>query len=407
MIDISRLPERRTARAAVPAVFPHPFERTRPRGSDGTCVQPASAVWLLSGALLCQGCVAPTASVPTVSEQAGLRAMALKTIEEAAFGEKPALRIHALEAFAEAAPREGLACLAIPLNVESLYHGTCFAALLAAGRAAELGPLDEKLASDIRTRAESPNGNVRAAAIYGLHKMGDTSRTGDLAELVLHHKDPSVRANAALVLGKLGEPSSIKLLQTALRREEKTLPKLQILESLAMLGDDHAANRLMFEGRSEVAQQCEVALSLLANAGHGGAEELFLYRFQTSPYPEIKLQAARGLARLGSRMGVEYARDVLRADHSSRSFSQSPAEQTNARLRVLAALVLEQVGEPDALADLRRILADPKQDASARIAVARATIRIIERARPIAEPATVVESQAGPAGTEESAAPAG
>lgn len=328
------------------------------------------------------GCVERDAAIPTVSEQAGLRLVALKVLEDAAFSDKPTVRIHALEAFAEVAPAEGVKCLAVPLNVESLYHGTCAAALMAAGNAAALGPLDEKLASDIRTRAESPNGHVRAGAVYALHKMGDRSHTSALSDLLLRHKDPSVRANAALVLGRLGEPSSVKLLQTALRREEKTLPKLQILEALAMLGDDYAANRLMFEGQSEVAQQCLVALSLLANTGHAGAEELFLYRFQTSKYPEIRLQAARGLARLGSRIGAPYAREMLTFNRPNESFSDLPADQKISRVRVLAALVLELAGEPDMLSDLKRILDDTGQDASARVAAARAMIRIIDRSQP-------------------------
>lgn len=336
---------------------------------------------LIASALLlaAAGCAGPKPSPPTMTQDgmARFRESAVDVLEEAAFGLDPAGRMQALEAFSQVAPREGLALQAIPLNLENEYPGASFAALMAAG---EIGA--NYLIDVIRTRAEHPNANVRLAAIFCLHKFGDTSRTGEIATALLNHEDPKVRANAAFIIGKLGGKQQIKLLKTALRREKKDLPKLQILESLALLGDKYATERLIFEGYSEVPQQSAIGLMMLANAKADAAEELFWFRVQSSKWPEVRLQAVRGLARLGYPQGKDHAIRALTFNEPQTGITDDPPQQQIRRVRGLAALALEAVGDPLALPALQRAFEAPNQSPYVRIAIARAAIRTIDLCRP-------------------------
>ncbi|MBK8269260.1 MAG: HEAT repeat domain-containing protein [Planctomycetes bacterium] len=234
----------------------------------------------------------------------------------------------------------------------------------------------------VRTRAEHANPHVRLAAIFALHKFGDTSRTSEIANALLNHKDAKVRANAAFILGRIGGKQQIKLLKTALRREKKDLPKMQILEALATIGDRYATERLIFEGYSEVPQQSAVALMMLANAKADMAEEIFWFRMQSSKWPEIQLQAVRGLARLGQPQGRAYAIKALSFNSPVDDNPKDPPQQQISRVRGLAALALESVGDPEALPALKRAFDQPGQSNYVRIAVARAAIRTINLCRP-------------------------
>ncbi|HWL94232.1 MAG TPA: HEAT repeat domain-containing protein [Phycisphaerae bacterium] len=310
-------------------------------------------------------------------DQTAFRSAAIHTLEEAAFGESPSQRMQALEAFKEVAPCEGISLKAVPLNIENAYPGASFAALMAAG---ESGATHlEELA---RTRAEHPDANVRLAALFALHQFGDKSRTSEIAGHLLNHRDARVRANAAYVIGKMGGKQQIKLLKIALRKEQKDLPKLQILEALSTLGDKYASERLIFEGYSEIPQQSAVALMMLANARCEAAESLFWLKMHSGKWPEVRLQAARGLARLGYPQGLKLGMQMLSFNAPQEGIKDDPPEQQIRRVRGLAALALESIADPEALGPLKRAFDNPKESEYVKIAVARAVIKTIDRCRP-------------------------
>ena len=305
-------------------------------------------------------------------EEAGFRAAAIQALTEAAFSNEPALRMNAIEALGEVAPAEGLRCIAI--NIENDYPGASFAALMALGTLRNADFIDR-----IRTRAEHPNPNVRIGALYALHRLGDQRRTGELSDYLLNHRDARVRANAALAIGRLEEPSSAKLLRRALKQERKNLPKLQILEALAFLGDRHATERLMFDGHSAYPDQAALALMFLANARSHEAEDLFRYRLRSKDQPEVKMQAARGLGRLGLEEGLDQALGYLWFNSPRAGRPNDPPTRQIARIRGLAALALEAIGSPEALEALKAAFGLQDQPAYVRLTIARAAIRIIDR----------------------------
>jgi HEAT repeat protein len=327
-------------------------------------------------------------------DQARFRSAAMQTLKEAAFSNEPILRMHAIEAFQEVAPDDGVS--SIEANLENGYAGVSFAALMALGAIRNADFVER-----IRIRAEDPDPNVVIAALYALHRLGDQSRTGELSEFLLNHRDARVRANAALVIGRLDEPKSVKLLHLALHKEKKTAVKLQILEALATLGDRNAIERLIFDGYSAVPDQAARALMFLANARCMEAEDLFLYRLHSSEYPDIRLQAARGLGKLGRDDGLDLALAHLAFRSPARGRVDDPPEQQVARVRGLAALALEAIGNPQALRSLWDAFLADRQTAYVRLTIARAAIRIIDlHCRPPAatppEPARAALETQGP-----------
>ncbi len=318
------------------------------------------------------GCVQSLRSTLPLEEEHQFRSAAVQLLKESAFSDEPVIRMHSIEALQEVASSDGLSC--IEANIENGYAGVSFAALMALGslRSAEF-------VERIRIRAEEPDPNVVIGALFALHRLGDQKRTSELSDYLLNHRDARVRANAALAIGRLEEPKSVKLLRIALEKEKKISPKLQILEALATYEDRHAIDRLIaysYDPRPDVAA---LALQCLANANCDRAEELFIYRLQSAQYPEARLQAARGLGRLGRDDGLDMALAYLRFNSPESGRSNDPPEQQIARVRALAALALEAIGSPQALGPLRDAFLTQGQATGVRLAIARAAITIINR----------------------------
>lgn len=292
--------------------------------------------------------------------------------------------MQAIEAFKEVAPIEGMERLAFPLNVENDYPGASFAALMAIGETRPKELINERLMDTIRTRAESQNKLVRMAAIFALHRLGDQRRTSELSQFLLDDPDARVRANAAMLIGRLGGKEHSKILRMALRREKKTAPQLQILESLVLLEDEHATKRLIFNGYSKFADQATLALMMLADAKCQDAEELFWNRlYMSSEFPEIRLQAARGLAALGHNKGRDLALRHLFFSSPKHVSKEDPAHRQVDRVRAMAALALEAIADPEALGTLKHAFEISGQSDYVKIAIARAAIRTIDQTDPV------------------------
>lgn len=352
----------------------------------------------------CSGCVRPPEPAPLdAQDQSRFRALSVQTLREAAFGDDPVLRMQAMEAIQEVAPADAASCIAE--NVDNGYAGVSFAALMALGDlrrstaegSARLAVANQnRLLQRVRTLAEDRDPNVRIASLYALHAMGDATRTKELADFLLRNADARVRANAALAVGRLRDPSSIPLLHQALKREKKDAVKMQILEALASLGDSHGIERLKFYGFSAVPDQAALALMCLANARTIEAEEMFRIRLRDTDYPEIRLQAARGLGRLGFEDGLETAVRDLFFDRPRRNIANDPPQQQIARIRALAALALEAIGNPTALGPLWNAFNEPGQSSYVRLAIARAALRLIDARTPDAVRPAGFESHRAP-----------
>lgn len=309
-----------------------------------------------------------------IEQEITFRADALQFLKESAFSSDPIVTMQTIEALQDVGPNENPTYMLE--NLESGHPGVTFAALMA------LGTLERKeFIEEYRTEAENANPNVRIAAIYAMHRCGDKSRTGEIATYLLHHNKARVRANAALAIGRLGEPSAAKVLRLALQNENKAIVRNNIDEALLIYGDPQIVRTIIQRGHSSIPFQAAEALMMLANARCQDADDVFRNRLHRAEHPEIKLEAARGLGRLGEddAYSLELAAAHLFYNSPRQGDEYDPPDQQIRRVRGLAALALEAIGRPEALAALRAAFTAENQSESVKVAIARAAIRIIDR----------------------------
>ncbi|MCZ6681870.1 MAG: HEAT repeat domain-containing protein [Planctomycetota bacterium] len=336
----------------------------------------ARSTSVIAAICLCSGCnllnLNVLQTIP-IEEKISFRAEAVQFLRESAFSSDPIVTMQTLEALQEVAPHENPTYM-----VENLYTGhtgVTFAALMALGTLERTEFLEE-----YRIKAEDANPNVRIAAIYAMHRCGDKSRTGELPTFLMQHKKARVRANAALAIGRLGVPSAVKLLRRAMRNEKKTIVRNNIHEALLIHGDPQIERTIIQRGHSSLPLQAAEALMMLANARCQAADDVFRNRLVRAEHPEIKLEAARGLGRLGE--ADHYTLD-LSARHlffksPRHDYKEDPRDQQIRRVRGLAALALEAIESPEALAALRAAFTVKDQSEAVKVAIARAAIRIID-----------------------------
>lgn len=329
----------------------------------------SALIWIAAACGSQVGCAQPLLVEPTLVETDRLERRAVHFLLGATSDEIGPWRAHAIEALQDAAPHEGRGRLRDALRDPSA--GVRFATLMALGTLADRDSLDA-----IRSAAEDNDPNVRVAALFALHRLGEFSRTSELAELLLDHPNPPVRANAALAIGRLGEAKSVKLLHRALHDREE-LVRLNVLEALVLLGDPKATKDMLYYGHSGVGQKMVLALMALGRARVRMAVELFTYRLREGPYDEVRLAAAYGLGRLGRRDGLEPAMRLLDYRSPPGPGDLDPPEQQEARMRILACSALQAIGDRRALTALGRLMEHEAEDTAVRIAAARAILGIV------------------------------
>ena len=327
-------------------------------------------------ALYAAGCSQSLRGGLAAGERQQFRNEAVLVLKEAALSDDPYLTSNAIEAISESSASD--AAIAIEKNLDTGNRAVTFAALVGLGTMRK-GDMIEKY----RAAAGDSDPNVRIAAIYALHRCGDSSRINELGQLVTRDSSAAVRANAAFVLGRIGEESATKLLRAALAREQDELARRGMLEALATLKDRRSVNSLIAYGYSADPGQATAGLGALGNARCMEAQGLFLDRLNRAEAPEVKLQAARGLGRI-KYQGYD-ASNMLNLATAHLFFRtptvkdpNEPAELQIRRVRALAALACEAIGSPEALRPLKTAFDTPGQNPYVRVAVARAAVGIID-----------------------------
>jgi HEAT repeat protein len=302
---------------------------------------------------------APPRDVPV---DPGLQSAAKEVLNRSLGAQDPALRAHAIEGL-----RETQGESAAPQILPALADGSPivrFAAALAAGEL-RLAAARERL----NALLNDPDGNVRVAARFGLHRLGDSTHTHDLETSALD-PDVRVRVSTAMVLGRLGEPSARKILKP-MCKDPAAAVRQQASESLWRMGDSDGYEDLVgltaskypddeMIGYMGLAQHpenlAETTRETLAEIARGGL---------SADWDEVKLVAARALASVADIRGPY----DLGYDIATRG-----AQGTDARQRVLGALALGAIGRTDAQDTLRPLLQDREPDVQ--IAAATALLEI-------------------------------
>ena len=322
------------------------------------------------GVLGITGCAAvPRQRAVSTAESPGLRDRALLGLESALrFPDNPVVRAQAVEALQDSGSTDALPLIRLAMTDE--HPGVRFAACVA------LGVLkDHASRSRLESMASDKDASVSAAAVFALHRLGDDRHTGRLSALLLEHKEPTVRRNAALLLGMLGEPGSVKLLARAMRDNDAGV-RDHALEAMARLGNREAAQELSFMANSGVGSVETFAVTALSNTGSRLYLDLLRYKLGSAVHLETRLAAARGLGLLGEPAGYDEAIRALSAPRAATPDPNDPPAEQRLRTLQLASAALGAIGSPSALPPLERVMrADPDPRVQVAAAAAIAKIR--------------------------------
>ncbi len=296
-----------------------------------------------------------------------------------AYQQNAVVRVEAVEALESSPAAEALPWIRSGLLDE--HPGVRFAACVAIGvlrdRGAEIG---------VRLRLDDENASVRVASLFALHRLGHQERTGEMAAYLLDHEDVTVRRNAALVLGLLGEstpPSPpwqggvggvVKLLARAMKDPDEGV-RHHALEAMARLGNPEAKQELTFMTNSGVGSQEVFAIQALAALEDPRYHDTFRYKLETGAHLETKLAAALGLGLLRSEQGFNVALLALRRAKARTGDPNDPPEGQLIRIRQLAAAALGAMGRLRALPSLAGLL-DDSVDPRLQVSAARAILQI-------------------------------
>jgi HEAT repeat protein len=340
----------------------------------------------MTGILMCSAALVLTGCEP--EEKEGLQIDPNRAVQKAhgvlmaaAESEDPFARTNAMEALAVThGPlagdvfAKGLSDEALPVR---------FSAAMAIGDS-QYADAKDRLLDLMASQDTSPT--LQCAIIYALYRLDDRQYTSRLGNY-LWAPDKWVRANAALVMGKMGHASAIKSLKSLLKDEQDITVQLNIVESLASLGDAQAGQQLEGYCRlPHIDQQIDqqiVAIRAIARLQPPGTERMLQDRLADSRSPRVQVAAAGGLARLGKPgpdgydlciESLKEPRAVLSEAFPDRTISDAEI----ASLQQMAAVSLGWFKQEEAVDDLYQLLSGPKD--GVRVASAMSVLLLLPQA---------------------------
>ncbi len=300
--------------------------------------------------------------------RSALREQALVVLTTAGTNEDPLLRANAIEAL-HAAP--GRVTDLVAAGLVDPNPGVRSVAAMTVG---ELR-LTEKV-PQVRPLLYDASPMVRASAIYALMRTATGVDPTPLAQMLMS-EDVRVRAQAAFVLGELGDPSAVPMLKESDKDTPKKAPlaqvrilRLQIAEALIKLGETEAVEAVraaLYPSRPEDLEATALAAQIIGQVGDKRAgDQLMLltaYKDEFRMPAEVRLACAGSLAQLGFPQGAFIADEFWT--------SEIPA------LRAQSAYVYGETAQPENLTKLEALM---KDDAGiVRVSAAAAVLKASDR----------------------------
>ena len=300
-------------------------------------------------------------------------------------------RSHAIEALAETmGARSG------PTFTEALVDASPavrFAAAMAIGDA-KYAPAKDRLLKMVQDKQLEPDRRVVPAVIYALFRLGDDTYAGDLYSL-LFDREKEVRANAALAMGRMQEPSAIGPLQTRLAEEQDPMVRLQLIEALAILGEEASALSLeAYTKKTPYLDERLVAIPAMAKVRSATALLVLRELLEAKQPPRVRAAAAGALAMLGEYNAQAYefclaaARNPEGITRGAYGGSVSATLETSS-LQRLAAISLGWMNNEGAVKVLHPLLTH--SDRGVRTAAAMSILRLLSAYHEELPPAGVTE----------------
>ncbi len=330
-----------------------------------------SVICVVMGAVLLTGC---SEYRTNLEDAVALRRRANECLKQGVRYEFSATaRIQAIEALQDCGGEDVIPWIRQALHDE--VPAVRFAAMLA------LGNRQDKVSEPVfRELHESDLMSDRLAAVFALHKLGDASYTGELADSLMNRDDVAGQKHAAMILGRLGEDGAVKLLARQANASDPGL-RANVLEALVLLGSKEGQAAVYATAYSGIGAEEAFALTVLGRNPLTEHRDLFYQKLKSAAHIETRLTAARALGNLGDKRGYKTALKAL-GFTETRGTKNDPAENRTFRVRQLAAIALGAIGDPRALDKLKKVM-NTEGEPRLQIAAAKAILDILGDEPPV------------------------
>lgn len=233
------------------------------------------------------------------------------------------------------------------------------------------------LADEVRPLLSDPSPMVQSAAIWAMAANGQPVDQSPLAGM-LRQAEPRLRAQAAFIMGEIGNRSAVGPLKDAASSPlpranpaEVRLMSLQIAEALVKLGEEDAVHEIraaLYPSRPEDLEATALACQILGQVRDRPSTSQLVYltawneRQEGRMPAEVRLAAAGALAKLGNPRGGFIADEFARSDQPT--------------LRAQSALVYGETGRFEHLPALSVLVNDTNR--LVQISAATAILKIVE-----------------------------
>ncbi|MBN1508869.1 MAG: hypothetical protein JW955_18625, partial [Sedimentisphaerales bacterium] len=181
-------------------------------------------------------------------------------------------------------------------------------------------------------------------------------------------EDQTVRANAALLLGKSGQKDALRFLYWTLQRPDSADKVVfQALESIAMQRDERIYRKLWSRLISKYADDRLLGIRAMGALGTQQAKNAITTMLDDSVL-EVRLAAAEQLGRLGEPIGEARVAEVF-----TKNLLADMDAEGQRRVKVLCALAIGEIGSESLGKYLPQLLRD--SSTPVRLAAARAVMR--------------------------------
>jgi len=231
-----------------------------------------------------------------------------------------------------------------------------------------VGDMEYSPAKNLINRSlKDPDANVIIAASYTMARLGYPGYIEVLRKSITD-TNQTVRANAAMLLGKSRDRGSLKLLYWVLQdinSDDRAV--YQTAEAIAMLGDESIYPKLWGMLLSAYADVRVIGVRAMGTLGTKKAEDALITMLDDDVL-EVRLAAAEQLGRLNNTIGESEVLDVFR-----KNLTNQMDQRSRERVHLLTALAIGQIGTPG----LTRYLPDLMKNESkfVRLAAAKAVFQ--------------------------------
>ena len=270
------------------------------------------SVVLLCGALA--GCggesgsfsVLPSKKPATVNVKS-LKPKALMILENSLRDDNPAIRANAVEIVVETGRKDLMS--QIMQHLEDPSVPVRFGATVAIGDMECFGCMQQ-----VGPLLNDSDENVRVAAAYTMVKLNQP-KFHEMVRKATSSADQTVRANAVLLIGKLGNRDDLPLLYEVMSNANSMdKVRIQTVESIARLGDERIYRSKLWA--LQISKYADDRVMGIRGMGALGTREAknAVGTMLIDDVPEVRLAAAEQLARLGEKHGEDEVFDYFQTN---------------------------------------------------------------------------------------------